>query len=261
VYTLKLFAAFFKVNLQQALAYRTDTILNVVMNLLWLVWELVSLQIIFTNTSDLSGWGMGELVALLGVWRLANTLMSALIWPNTERFNQSIRDGTFDYVLIQPVNSQFLVTFSRIIVWRAWELLLAAILIVVGISMSESIVSAANIVNFLALAASGMAVLYSLWIVLIAFTFWFIKFDNNVTILQALMDSGRYPATIYPAWLRFIVTFVIPIAIATTVPLQALRGDLNGGQVLMFLAIGVVSVFISSRIWRAGVRRYSSASS
>jgi ABC-2 type transport system permease protein len=187
--------------------------------------------------------------------------MSALIWPNTERFNQSIRDGTFDYVLIQPVNSQFLVTFSRIIVWRAWELLLAAILIVVGISMSESIVSAANIANFLALAASGMAVLYSLWIVLIAFTFWFIKFDNNVTILQALMDSGRYPATIYPAWLRFIVTFVIPIAIATTVPLQALRGDLNGGQVLMFLAIGVVSVFISSRIWRAGVRRYSSASS
>jgi ABC-2 type transport system permease protein len=261
MYAIKLFSAFLKVNLQQALAYRTDTILNLVMNLLWLGWELVSLQIIFTNTSDLSGWGMGELVALLGIWRLANTMMSALIWPNTERFNQSIRDGTFDYVLIQPVNSQFLVTFSRIIVWRAWELLLAAVLVVVGIGMSDSIVSAGNILNFLALAVSGMAVLYSLWIVLIAFTFWFIKFDNNVTILQALMDSGRYPATIYPAWLRFIVTFVIPIAVATTVPLQGLRGDLSGWQVLMFLAIGVASVFISSRIWKAGVRRYSSASS
>jgi len=261
VHALKLISAFLKMNIQQALAYRADTILNLVMNLLWLVWELVSLQIIFANTSDLSGWGMGELVALLGIWRLANTLMSALVWPNTERFNQSIRDGTFDYVLIQPVNSQFLVTFSRIIVWRAWELLLAAVLVVVGISMSERIIGAANILNFLALAASGMAVLYSLWIVLIAFTFWFIKFDNNVTILQALMDSGRYPATIYPAWLRFIVTFVIPIAVATTVPLQGLRGDLTGGQVVMFLAIGAASVLISSRIWRAGVRRYSSASS
>jgi ABC-type uncharacterized transport system permease subunit len=66
MYTIKLLAAFFKVNLQQALAYRADTLLNIVMNLLWLVWELVSLQIIFTNTSDLSGWGMGELIALLG---------------------------------------------------------------------------------------------------------------------------------------------------------------------------------------------------
>jgi ABC-2 type transport system permease protein len=261
MYAVKLIQAFLKVNIQQALAYRTDTILNLVMNFLWLGWELVSLQIIFTNTSDLSGWGMGELIALLGIWRLANTLMSALVWPNTERFNQAVRDGTFDYVLMQPVNSQFLVTFSRIVVWRAWEILLAAVLVIVGISISDSIIGAGNVINFLALAASGMAVLYSLWIVMIAFTFWFIKFDNNVTILQALMDSGRYPATIYPAWLRFIVTFVIPIAVATTVPLQGLRGDLSGWQIVMFLGIGAASVFISSRIWRAGVRKYSSASS
>ncbi|HSV85476.1 MAG TPA: ABC-2 family transporter protein [Levilinea sp.] len=261
MFTFKLLSAFLKVNIQQALAYRADTILNLVMNLLWLGWELVSLQIIFTNTSDLSGWGMGEMIALLGIWRLANTMMSALVWPNTERFNQSIRDGTFDYVLIQPVNSQFLVTFSRIIVWRAWEIVLAGALVTVGISMGERAASAGSVASFLALAISGMAVLYSLWIVLIAFTFWFIKFDNNVTILQALMESGRFPATIYPAWLRFIITFVIPIAMATTVPLQGLRGDLSGGQVILFLAIGAVSVFISSRIWRAGVRRYSSASS
>ena len=62
---------------------------------------------------------------------------------------------------------------------------------------------------------------------MIAATFWFIKFDNNVTILQALLDTGRYPSTVYPFWLRLIVTFVVPIAVATTVPLQALRGELG----------------------------------
>jgi ABC-2 type transport system permease protein len=260
-YRFKLLSAFLKVNLQQALAYRADTLLSIVLNILWLGWELVSLQIIFANTSDLSGWGMGELIALLGVWRLANTLMAALIWPNTERFNASVRDGSFDYLLLQPVNSQFLVSFSRIVVWRVWELLLAGILVTVGISMSQSLVTPISVLSFLLLAASGMLVLYSLWIVLIALTFWFIKFDNNVTILQALMDAGRYPATIYPAWLRIIVTFIIPIAVATTVPLQALRGDLNGEQVAMFLGISAISVLISSRVWLAGVKRYSGASS
>jgi ABC-2 type transport system permease protein len=104
-------------------------------------------------------------------------------------------------------------------------------------------------------------VLYSLWIVLLALTFWLVKFDNSFTILQALMDTGRFPATVYPVWLRLIVTFIIPIAIATAVPLQALRGDLAGWQVLVFVGVGGLSLLISSPVWRTGVRHYSSASS
>jgi len=96
---------------------------------------------------------------------------------------------------------------------------------------------------------------------LIALTFWFTKFDNNVTILQALLDAGRYPATVYPAWLRVIVTFVIPIAVATTVPLQALRGDLTIARVLMFAGIGIASFLVASQVWKRGLKQYSGASS
>jgi ABC-2 type transport system permease protein len=258
---LKLLSTFLKVNVQQALAYRTDAVLSILLNFLWLGWELVSLQIIFSNTVSLSGWGLGELIALLGVWRLANVVLAAVFWPNTERFNASLRDGTFDYLLLQPVNSQFLVSFSQVVVWRVWEVGLSAGLITVGIRLSQHLVTPSSLINFLALTLSGLAVLYSLWIVLLAITFWFVKFDNSFTILHALMDTGRFPATVYPAWLRLIVTFIIPIAIATTVPLQALRGELVWWQVLAFLGIGGLSLLISSLVWRTGVRHYSSASS
>jgi ABC-2 type transport system permease protein len=106
-----------------------------------------------------------------------------------------------------------------------------------------------------------MLIIYSLWIVMIAATFWFVKFDNNVTILQALLDSGRYPATVYPPWLRIIVTFVVPIAVATTVPLQGLRGDLAVGQVGLFLGVGALCFLVAYQVWKAGVKRYSGASS
>ena len=96
---------------------------------------------------------------------------------------------------------------------------------------------------------------------LIALTFWFTKFDNNVTILQALLDSGRYPVTVYPAWLRILVTFVVPIAVATTVPLQALRGELNISHVLMFIVIAIASFLIASQVWKRGLKQYSGASS
>ena len=259
--TLRLLSTLVKINIQQDLAYRADAIVNILVNLMWLGWELLSLSIVFSNTDTLGGWGPGELIALLGVFRLINMLMASLIWPNTELFNAGVRNGTLDYTLLQPVNSLFLITFSRIIIWRVWDLALATALIVVGMGMSGVAASPLAVLRFVLLVASGAAIIYSLWIVMIAFTFWFTKFDNNVTILQALLDAGRYPATVYPAWLRLIVTFVVPIAVATTVPLQALRGDLSGGQVLMFLGVGVASVLVASQVWKAGVKKYSGASS
>lgn len=261
MYFLRLVQTFLKINIQMSLAYRVDMIVNILLNLMWLGWELLSLSIIFSNTTTSGGWGPAELIALLGVFRLVNTLMAGLLWPNTEKFNASVRDGSLDYTLLLPVNSQFLVSFSRITIWRAWDLVLAFGLIIVGINMGGNTTTPFSILNFLALTISGAVVIYSLWIVLIALTFWFTKFDNNVTILQALLDSGRYPATIYPAWLRIIVTFIIPIAVATTVPLQALRGDLTGWQVLLFIGVGIASFLVASRVWKSGVHRYSGASS
>ena len=259
--TVKLLSAFLKVNIQMALAYRADTVVNILLNLMWLGWELLSLNIIFSNTTTLGGWGLGELIALLGVFRLVNTLMIALIWPNTEKFNQSIRDGSMDYTILQPVNSMFLVTFSRITVWRIWDLVLAIILIVFGINMAGDITTPFNILTFILLAITGTLIIYSLWIVLIAMTFWFTKFDNNVTILQALLDAGRYPSTVYPVWLRVIVTFVIPIAVATTIPLQALRGELEPSRILLFIGVSIISFWIATKVWKLGLKQYSGASS
>jgi ABC-2 type transport system permease protein len=261
MYFLKLLATFFKVNVQMSLAYRADTLVSILLNLMWLGWELLGLSIIFNNTETLGGWGFGELIALLGVFRLINTLMIALIWPNTEKFNQSIRDGSMDYTILQPVSSMFLVTFSRINVWRGWDLILASVLIVIGINISGDVTTPLSILTFILLTVSGAIVIYSLWIVLIALTFWFTKFDNNVTILQALLDAGRYPVTVYPVWLRIIVTFVIPIAVATTVPLQALRGELNLPRVILFVFVSIVSFLVASRVWKAGLKQYSGASS
>src|SRR5512147_1585637 len=160
---LKLIQTFLKVNLQIALAYRVDTLVSILINLMWLGVELLGLQIIFSNTDRLAGWGPGELVSLLGVFRLVNMLMASVIWPATEKFNTSVRDGTLDYTLIQPVNSLFLVSFSRMVLWRAWDLVLAIGLIVVGIRMSAhdltsltgGMVSIASLASFLLLLGSG----------------------------------------------------------------------------------------------------------
>ncbi|GAB1470442.1 ABC-2 family transporter protein [Chloroflexota bacterium] len=258
---LKLISTLFKVNVQMAVAYRADAVVNILLNIMWLGWELLGLSIIFSNTDTLGGWGFGELVALLGVFRIVHTLMMTLVWPNTEKFNQSIRDGSMDYVILQPVSSMFLVTFSRINIWRSWDFILSIVLIVTGINLAGDVATPLSIFHFILLTISGAVVIYSLWIVLIAFTFYFTKFDNNVTLLQALLDSGRYPVSVYPQWLQIIVTFIIPIAVATTVPLKGLRQELGQAQVFMFIGIAIASFIVASQIWKLGLKKYSGASS
>jgi ABC-type uncharacterized transport system permease subunit len=54
---------------------------------------------------------------------------------------------------------------------------------------------------------------------------------------------------------------VIPIAVATTVPLQGLRGELTLSRVFMFIAIGIASFLIASQVWKRGLKQYSGASS
>src|SRR5512144_1142144 len=166
--TLKLVLTLIKINLQEDLAYRTDALVNILVNLMWLGWELLSLNILFSNTATLGGWGPGELIALLGVFRLVNSLMSALIWPNTERFNEGIHDGSLDYTLLQPVNSLLLISFTRVVIWRVWDLVLAIVLIVVGTQMSGLATNLTNVISFLILVMSGAAIIYSLWIALMA---------------------------------------------------------------------------------------------
>ena len=257
----RVFRAFFQANVQQDLAYRADTVVNILVSLFWLGWDLAGLSIIFANTQEINGWRTGDLIALLGVFRLINVLTQMVIWPNTELFNRGIREGTLDYTFLMPANSQALISIRRIVVWQAFNIIVAAGLIIGGLGLSGGGVTVGSLVSFLALMISGMTLIYSLWIVLISLTFWFTKFDNNVTLLQALIDTGRYPATVYPIWLRVLITFVVPIAVATTVPLQALRGELEVWQIGAYLAAGVVGFWLATRVWRAGSRRYSGASS
>lgn len=257
----RVMSALLKINIQQELAYRVDTLINILTSIMWLGWELLGLGIIFSNTNSIGGWRAGDVIALLGVFRLINTFMQMVVWPNSEKFNRGIREGTLDYTFLQPVNSQFMVSFSRIVIWQVWNLGIGVAMIVVGLSMTSSTTNLTGVTTFLLLTFSGGVAIYSLWVVLIAMTFWFTKFDNNVTLMAALMDAGRFPATVYPIWLRVIVTFIVPIALATTIPLQALRGELAWWHIMLAIAASALAFLVARFVWKAGVKRYSGASS
>ena len=81
-----------------------------------------------------------------------------------------------------------------------------------------------------------------------------------VELFDGIFQTGRWPIGIYPPWLRFGVTFLVPIAFAVTVPAEALTSRLDW-QTLVFAMVFAVSFFAFTRwLWRFGLRNYSGAS-
>jgi ABC-2 type transport system permease protein len=72
--------------------------------------------------------------------------------------------------------------------------------------------------------------------------------------------TGRFPVGIYPDWLRFGVTFLVPVAFAVTVPAQAVTSRLSVQTLLIALFFAAFLFALTRWFWRFGLRSYSGAS-
>jgi ABC-2 type transport system permease protein len=80
---------------------------------------------------------------------------------------------------------------------------------------------------FIGMLLTGAAIIYSFWLILATLSFWFVRVENILEIFRSMYEAGRWPVSLYPGWLRFILSFIIPVAFVTTVPVEALTGRLT----------------------------------
>ena len=84
--------------------------------------------------------------------------------------------------------------------------------------------------------------------------------DQIAELFEGVYQSGRWPVTIYPGWLRVCLTFLVPIAFAVTVPAEALTGRLTLETLALAAGFALVLLLVTRWLWRVGLRRYSGAS-
>jgi ABC-2 type transport system permease protein len=72
--------------------------------------------------------------------------------------------------------------------------------------------------------------------------------------------AGQYPTTVYPRWLRLVLTFLIPIGLAVTTPAQSLTGRLTWLRLLALVGFVAALAVVTRVVWKLGTRRYSGAS-
>jgi ABC-2 type transport system permease protein len=216
--------------------------------------------VIFSYTDTLGGWRPDEILALIGVYFLVGGIIGLVIQPGMEQFIESVRDGTLDFTLTKPEDAQLTTSIKRIEIWKLIDIVLGlAVLVIALIRLGEN-VGVWQAGAFVLMLTAGGVIVYSFFLILATLSFWLVRVENILMIFQSMYEAGRWPISLYPGWLRYGLTFIIPIAFATTVPAEALTGRLTWQTLLGAVALAILLFAASRAFWRLGLRHYSGAS-
>ena len=257
---LRLFIAFFWVGVVGEIAYRVNFFFQLFQSLVNLGVAVAGLGVVFSYTDSLGGWRQEEILALVGVYLLVGGIIGLVIQPGMQEFIESVRDGTLDFTLTKPEDAQLLVSIRQINIWSLIDIVLGLGVLAFALIRLGEKVGGAEAGEFLLMLTAGSIIIYSFFLILATLSFWFVRVENLLTIFQSMYEAGRWPVSLYPGWLRYGLTFVVPVAFATTVPAEALTGRLTWVTLLVAVAIAVVLFTISRFFWRVGLRHYSGTS-
>jgi ABC-2 type transport system permease protein len=164
------------------------------------------------------------------------------------------------FVLQPAIYLSMLVSIKRVDVWKLVDAGLGLVLLVLAVVQLDQRVGPAQAAGFVLTLVAGGATIYSCCLILATLAFWFIRVDNVLIVLLTFWEAGRWPVDVYPLWLRTTLTFLVPVAFATTVPAQALSGRLTPSTLLVAIAVAGALLAISRVVWLRGLHRYSGAS-
>jgi ABC-2 type transport system permease protein len=249
-----------RVVLMNEFQYRANFFVQLLESVVLAGTALIALSVIFDHTADLNGWTRPQLLIVMGVYAAAGGLIGFAIEPNMQRLLGDVHMGTFDYVLTKPVDSQLLASVRQFNLWRLIDVLIGLGVVTWGVAGLERRVGAGDVAAFLFTLAVGMMLVYCLWLMITAASFWFVRMNEAQDLFTGMYRAGQYPVTVYPTWLRLVMLYLVPIGFAVTVPAETLTGRLTGTRVLASIAFLAGVLALTRLVWRTGTRRYSGAS-
>jgi ABC-2 type transport system permease protein len=252
--------ALIRASLMTAMQYRSDFLLDGAAGLVRAFAALVPIMLVFGHREELVGWSMAEAMLVMGFFVLMQALLGGLVEPNLGEVVEAIRTGTLDLVLLKPADAQLLVSLRRVQPAHIWGFL--AGLVILALSLRQiPVPSVFDVLAALLLLLCGVVAMYSLWVLAICTSFFFVRVDNLRFLLWSISDTGRWPMTVFASWLQFFLVFVVPVGVMTTFPALALRGMASLEIVALGLTSAIGFALLSRWAWKRSLASYTSASS
>ena len=103
--------------------------------------------------------------------------------------------------------------------------------------------------------------IYCFWLVIATGAFWVVEMWHvDRALRRPLPDGALAGRASTRGWLRFGVTFLVPIAFAVTVPAEAVTSRLDWETLLLSVVFAVALFGVNALVLAVRAERYSGAS-
>lgn len=253
--------SFWSSSLEAEMEYQLNALVELLSVLGNLAGSVFVLGLLAGPRGQIGGWSWDAALLVLGIYTVLDGVSSCLLQPNLSQIVSHVQNGTLDFVLLKPIDSQFWLSTRSFSPWGLPGLVAGLALMAWAALQQSAKVTGASVLLTGALLLAALLILYSLWFLLASLSIWFVKIWNATEVLRYVLVAGRYPVQAYPPGLRILFTFVRPVAFLTTVPAQALLGEASWSWSLGSLAVAGLCLLGTRLFWQFALRHYTSASS
>ena len=231
--------------MSRALTYRLNFLLSMIITLCFNLFLPLTTILIYNSGASFPGWNFYEVLLIQSIFTLslglAYVLFSNVLWSTM----QHIREGSFEVVLLRPVNPLFFLIATNFDTGSFGLLIGGGAMF--GIAIAHTgVTSPSAVAQFLLLFAAGFAVMTGFQMIMAATSFKWVGNSRLPDILDSILSFGKYPVSIFPHAVKTIASFIIPVGIIGFYPASALLGRLD-----LFMLISVIPcvLFMLFGIW------------
>jgi ABC-2 type transport system permease protein len=264
----RVFATFFRNSLVREMTFRSNLLITIVTRLFYFVAQVALFEIIYRQVNAIDDWTRPEYFAFLATGMLINSLVETFFMPNCANFSELIRTGNLDFVLLKPIDPQFLISFEKMELAMLNQALLALGLLGYALVRIGGPIDPVRVAMYVLFVAVGVAFFYSLMLMLASTSVWFGRNTGLYDFWFYIIIFARYPREIYSGSLagdalQFTFSFMIPILLVVTVPSRVLLAKVLTPSWLTLVALtaAALGLVISRAVFRSSLRAYRSASS
>ena len=270
----RVYWTFFRNSAVREMMFRGNFLITVAARILWFAAQLTLFEVIFRSlgpNGEINGSGRPQNFAFMATGMLINAVVETFFIPNCANFSELIRTGNLDFILLKPIDTQFLVSFEKVNLPNLNQVVMAGGLLGYALVIRGEPIGLVPVLLYLLFLAVGVVFFYSLMIALASTSVWFGRNQGLYDFWFYVTVFARYPWSIYSGSsagyvLQFAFTYVLPILLIVTVPATELLSKLNDEGwrrwfAILALVATALGVVVSRAVFNWSLKRYRSASS
>lgn len=264
--TIKLYFTYVGMYFRSRMEYRATFFFGSFSNFYYYLIVYATLIIMVHKFGTINGWNYSELILLYSFNLIAYAISGVFFWQTIFNLESKVTSGEFDRFMLRPVGiitqlvcQEFGYVFLGQIVVCMFFLIPALVSLHLKITLIKVLFILYTILGGVMFHAGVVIIIGSL-------SFWLMRSTQiGWVVYYDVRNFTNYPVSIYPNYIKFILTFLLPWAIVNYYPsLIILNKFSNNFEVILGTIsplIGVGIFVFSQVVFKLGLRRYSGTGS